>query len=490
MIPTSCDTMVALGNATASGQTLFAKNSDRPRNECQPLVQRARQSHLAGALAQCQFITLPQAEVTYRHVGSQPYWCWGYEHGFNEHQVVIGNEGLQSRLPECTEPKLVGMEIIRLGLERARTAVEAVEIITDLVSRHGQGKFANAADVLTYDNGYIVADPREAYVIETAGHQWAVKRVASAVGISNVYALGADWDRLSPGAEADAVRRGWWDPDYRQFDFSDAYAVANRKLDPGQVALVASLLRAPPYEYGLPGAAWTAADLQRVLLERHGISVPVGDVRGVQVEQSGGLRRARSCALLEQHAGSIDVRTMMAILSDHSDGLCPDEPFRTAIRADRITICVHNLPDGGRGNTAASLAADLCADGSRLPVYWCSMYSPCLGVFLPFFVEGQIPDVLGVGGATPDPSSPWWRFHRLSELARAAGDRAVDLVRERWAPFQEQLLLSAYETAKQGQELLAEGRETEAQALLTRAMDREVSTMLDILAGLLIDLES
>ena len=33
----SCDTLVALGAETRSGRTLFAKNSDRPSTECQPL---------------------------------------------------------------------------------------------------------------------------------------------------------------------------------------------------------------------------------------------------------------------------------------------------------------------------------------------------------------------------------------------------------------------------------------------------------------------
>ena len=41
-VPYSCDTMVALGSSTVSGNTLFAKNSDRLPNECQPLVQVKR----------------------------------------------------------------------------------------------------------------------------------------------------------------------------------------------------------------------------------------------------------------------------------------------------------------------------------------------------------------------------------------------------------------------------------------------------------------
>ena len=47
----ACDSLVALGNATADGAVLFAKNSDRPANECQPLVQAPRQSHASGSRA-------------------------------------------------------------------------------------------------------------------------------------------------------------------------------------------------------------------------------------------------------------------------------------------------------------------------------------------------------------------------------------------------------------------------------------------------------
>ena len=46
-MPKSCDTMVALPSATKENQTIFAKNSDRPATECQPLVQRARETHPA-----------------------------------------------------------------------------------------------------------------------------------------------------------------------------------------------------------------------------------------------------------------------------------------------------------------------------------------------------------------------------------------------------------------------------------------------------------
>ena len=96
--PFSCDTMVALPSVTANGQVIFGKNSDRPQEEAQPLVLQPHKVHDSGE-ADTQFVSVPQARETYRHVGSRPYWCSGYEHGFNEHQVVIGNEALPTRLP-------------------------------------------------------------------------------------------------------------------------------------------------------------------------------------------------------------------------------------------------------------------------------------------------------------------------------------------------------------------------------------------------------
>jgi secernin len=78
----SCDSMVALTGTTVDGQTLFAKNSDRPADQCQPLVQRGRLTHPTGGVTRCQIVQLPDVRETWRRVGSRPYWCWGYEQGF------------------------------------------------------------------------------------------------------------------------------------------------------------------------------------------------------------------------------------------------------------------------------------------------------------------------------------------------------------------------------------------------------------------------
>lgn len=414
----SCDTFVALPDSTKGGQTLFAKNSDRTSDECQPLVQVPRAHHEPGSTVSCQFLELPQVEVTLGHLGSRPYWCWGYEHGVNEHQVVIGNEALASKFPEFQDHKLTGMDLVRLGLERGKTAAEAVDVLTSVISQYGQGLFVNAPGWRMYDNGFIVADPREAYVIETAGHEWVVKRVDSALGISNVHSVGTDWYRLSPSAETVAVKQGWWRPDSGRFDFAQAYC---------------------DYPAKEPG-------------------------RGLQ-------RRARSCTVLDQKNGSVDVRTMMALAGDHSIGDSPGEPFQGTI-PDTRSICMH-YGDNVEGNTAAGLVADLCADGSRLPVYWCCFYSPCLGVYLPTFLEGRVPTVLSIGDEEASDDSPWWLFRKISAAVRNGSqidEDAVSAVRTGWAGLQNELLRSAYDMAREAKELMDAGARDRATEMLTEYM--------------------
>jgi hypothetical protein len=173
---------------------------------------------------------------------------------------------------------------------------------------------------------------------------------------------------------------------------------------------------------------------------------------------------------------------MMSVLSDHSDASEPNEPFQTGITPGS-GICVHfkQEADGSvvGGNTAASLVADLCNDGSRLPVYWCSFYSPCLALFYPVFIEAELPGVLAKGGQHPedDTASPWWRFNRLSINAR--GSDAVDTVRQRWQNLQSEMMVSAYDVATEGKRLIDAGESEQAGTMLTQYVDENVGIMMD-----------
>src|SRR5512139_3333460 len=133
-----CDTLVALGAVTRDGVTVFGKNSDRPPDECQRIVQVPRATHAPGSLLRCHNLTIPQVAETAAVVGSQPHWLWGFEHGVNEHRVAIGNEMVFAK-EALGSTGLLGMDLVRLGLERGRDADQALDVITGLIERYGQG---------------------------------------------------------------------------------------------------------------------------------------------------------------------------------------------------------------------------------------------------------------------------------------------------------------------------------------------------------------
>jgi secernin len=187
-----CDTLCAPGPRGM----VFAKNSDRPPGEVQVAWPFGRRASAGGTL-RTQYLAIGDtgAHATFL---SCPTWLWGAEHGINEHGVAIGNERVSTTHDAAAaKPALIGMDLVRLGLERARTAAEAVDVMAGLLQDCGQGGIADAAHQQAYDSSFLVADPTEAFVLDTAGSEFAAAPFPAGTAISNRITLDDEWTRAS-----------------------------------------------------------------------------------------------------------------------------------------------------------------------------------------------------------------------------------------------------------------------------------------------------
>lgn len=215
--PRSCDTFVYVAGLGGPACTLFGKNSDRPSEEEHEVVYFPAQVYEKGARVRCTYVEVDQASSTCAVVLSRPRWLWGCEMGANEYCVVGGNEAVSSLLSRELggARRLLGMDLLRLALERGRTAQEASQVCAALLETYGQGGgCAEDDDDWTYENSFLFADSLEAYVLETAGvRHWACERVLPGKhrNISNSLSIRSDICTHSKGLRELCAARGWWD---------------------------------------------------------------------------------------------------------------------------------------------------------------------------------------------------------------------------------------------------------------------------------------
>ncbi|MDH4196028.1 MAG: C69 family dipeptidase [Candidatus Aminicenantes bacterium] len=431
----ACDTWVALRNATARGITLFAKNSDRPLFDSQPLILHPRALWPEGAQVDLGRVRIPQVRETFATLGSSPYWCWGYEEGINEFGVAIGNEGVGTKplremiaaAAEGKSPALgpTGMDLLRLGLERGRTAKEALDVITSLIERYGQfGSGTPGAGLEgAYDNSFIIADAREAWILETAGRQWVAKRVAQGTAsISNKLSLAKDWDMASKDLVGRAAASGWWPKEkVGEFDFTAAYINDSPSA--------------------LEGASRART------------------------------RQACSAGLLAGMSGRVTVKDMMRIARDRS-----------------------STPSIDLDQTASSCIAEIPAAGESIPVFWWCAATPSRSCYIPFFVHGRrLPEILSTAGSAgrgitaPEKASRdgfaensfWWLFRDLCDRINADEATRLPIARAEFDALEKDFAAGVPDVMNRASELRRAGRVDEAAAVLDAYSESCVGRVLE-----------
>lgn len=351
-----CDTIVATPEVTRDGNTLFGKNSDREPNEAQHLLFVPAAGHPAGSQVQCTYISIPQAEHTYAVLLSKPFWMWGAEIGVNEHGVAIGNESIFAKIPAQKKEALIGMDLLRLGLERAATAAQAVQVITDLLSEYGQGGNCGLTHKFFYHNSFLIADPHTAWVLETVDRHWAARKVKGIYTISNGLTIGSEWDLASPGLVSFAVQKGWCKGRH-DFDFARCYS---------------------------DSLYTTLSDSRR--------------------------RRSCTAQLLNGLQGKITPASLMAALRDHGS------PEPDTWRPDRgvvgMSVCAHaGFGPVRSSQTTGSMVSSLHPER---PVHFLTgTAAPCTSLFKPVWFDTPLPDTGPQPGGVYDPAALFWRHEAL-----------------------------------------------------------------------------
>jgi len=163
---------------------------------------------------------IPQAPATYTRVGN-----------INEHQVVIGETTFGGR-EELKGP--AGMldygSLMYIALERAKTAREAIKVITDLVAEYGYHSTGES---------FSIADPNEVWLLEMIGKGegnkgavWVARRVPEGYISAHAnqarirqFPLNDPQNTLySKDVISFAREKGWFAGKDEEFSFADVYA--------------------------------------------------------------------------------------------------------------------------------------------------------------------------------------------------------------------------------------------------------------------------
>ena len=168
---------------------------------------------------------IPEAPVTYNVVGN-----------INEHQVAITETTFGGRHELAPKDPMGGIDyvsLMALGLQRAKTAREAIKVMTDLVARYGYSSEGES---------FSIADPNEVWIMEMIGKGdekkgavWVAVRIpddciSAHANQSRIHKFDLK-DKKNVMYAKDVIKfarqKGYFNGKDADFSFSDAYSPAD-----------------------------------------------------------------------------------------------------------------------------------------------------------------------------------------------------------------------------------------------------------------------
>lgn len=221
----ACTSMLVNKGATTDGATLMTYSADAHELYGELYYTPARR-HAPGAMRDIiewdtgKFLgRIPEAPVTYSVVGNM-----------NEHQLSIGESTFTGREELEGPAGIVDYgSLIYIALERAKTAREAIQVMTSLVAEHG---YASTGET------FSIADPKEAWLLEMIGKGkgqkgavWVARRLpegylsahANQARITQFPLNDPENALYSKDVISFAREKGWFKGADTDFSFADAY---------------------------------------------------------------------------------------------------------------------------------------------------------------------------------------------------------------------------------------------------------------------------
>ncbi len=441
--PDGCTTITVGKDATADGSVITSHTCDSHRTRgwldimphkshqdgaMDTMVKRVNNDSLA--MPTYKYIPvgeIPQGEETYGYINTA-YPC------MNEHQLAIGESTFGGRESLQSEEGLIDcQQLVRLMVERCKTAREAIQMADELTKRYG---WNDAGECLT------IADPQEVWHFEIVGPGkgrvgaiWAARRVpdghisvnANASRIREIDPDNPDYFMASDNVYQVARDSGWWNPDQGQFEFCYAY-------DPDGRTSFAARRR-----------EWRVFDLVAPSLNLH----PNSENYPFSVKPDTLVTMSKLVTIFQDYYQGTEYNFVKNITWVNDEGKTEISPLANPFMPyDMNKIFDINGGWGWRGERTIArwytMYATITQSRSWLPdeiggVVWLAFDNVASSIYVPLYNSiSDVPKSFKTPGRINgyNRESAWWAFNRLGTLtAQRWGDMCKD-VEAVWHPWQ------------------------------------------------------
>ncbi len=419
-----CTTILVGKSLTADGSVIHAHNEDMGNDAVGRVWRVEPASHGQGQVLRVPYVVLPH--VTKSH----SFWASGNAQGaaglgtaemvrpYDSVLVGLNDQGvsLSCNWAHSREGNAEGVGIRRyairqLVLERARSARHGVELIGGWIEKHGQADWGGLV--------YNLADPREAWVVETTTRNWVARRVRDdEIHVTaNRFRIGSDYDLSSKTLVSHAVAEDWLASAEDELSFRDVY--------------------------GRPGKMEQAYDT---------------------------LREQRAVELLRGKAGVIAPEDLFVVLRDRYEGTekytpPQQQPVWREDLEGKTSLHRTISTNLTQSTFVAHLRGDLPMSVGA--VLWYGVATPSWAGYFPLYAGGgSVPEAYSEPDPAESSGSAWWLFRRLQRTADHDYARAYPQVHTFWSSQHSLARSRQSQIEARALALLAEGKASDAASLL------------------------